>query len=184
MGVSHRIARPLAIGAALLAVLTVGVAAPAEARVRRDPCLTGTWRMGSAASTALLQDMVGLPNFTVTEGTLTMTFGRGEMKYGSTLFILKGDIGGTQFVAEASFLSEAPYRTRAGNIVTRPGSYEINYGTMSATSGGETHSVPGPPGRTEATGGGSTPYTCSRNTLRYAVPLAGGGATMSTFRRA
>ena len=171
------------LAAAACSVTLLLGAGPADARVTRDPCLTGSWRMGAAESTALLQQLVGLPSFTVTEGTITMAFGRGRMTYGSTVFVLRGDLGGQQFTAEASFLTEAPYRTRAGKIVNGRGTSEISYGEMTATKDGQTYSVPGPAGRTESVAAGSTPYTCTRSTLRWAVPTSG-GSTMATFRRA
>ena len=55
---------------------------------------------------------------------------------------------------------------------------------MTGTKDGETFTVPGPPGRTETLPGGATPYTCTRTTLKWPVPLGAGGTTVMTFRRA
>jgi hypothetical protein len=153
--------------------------------VVRDQCLTGQWRMGPEASTQLLRELVPVPGWLVTNGTITTSFRNGRMIYGSTLFILEGALGPAKSLkAEASWINESTYRTRGGKIITGPVSSELSYGDFTGTKDGETFSVPGPPGTTETLPGGATPYTCTRNTLKWPVPLGSGGTTTATFRRA
>ncbi len=177
----------LLAASAFAATLPAAAASAAEPTApRRDPCLTGQWNMGPAASRALLSELVPpLPGWAVTNGTITTTFGGGRMRYGSTLFIIEGNVGANQSMkAEASWINESSYRTRNGKIVTGPVTSEVSYGEMSGTKDGETFTVPGPPGRTETLPGGATPYRCTRTTLTWPVPLGSGGTTMATFRRA
>lgn len=159
-------------------------AAQSPTAVTRDPCLRGQWRMGPAASTALLRNLVPIPGWLVTDGTITTSFRNGRMVYGSTLFILEGSVGdGQSLTAEASWINESSYRTRNGRIITGPVTSEIAYGEMTGTKDGRTYTVPGPPGRTQTLPGGATPYTCTRTTLKWPVPLGSGGSTMATFQR-
>ncbi len=102
----------------LLAGFGAGPAQAVTPTVTRDPCLRGQWQMPAAESTRLLSQIAGLPGWAVTRGTITMSFNRGIQRYGSTLFIIEGDLGAQSFTMEASWINEAPYRTRAGKIVT------------------------------------------------------------------
>ena len=186
MGRRQRRSLLLATACAAL-VVTVLPSAPASqaatSAVKRDPCLTGRWVMDSATSTRLLQQLVPVPGFLVTEGVISMTFRRGIQTYGSTLFVLTGTVGDTTFVSESSWINESPYRTRNGRIVTGPGTSEVSYGDQTATSPSGTATVAGPPGRTTALPGGSTPYRCTRTTLTWPVPLGPGGSTQARFTR-
>ncbi|MBK9740739.1 MAG: hypothetical protein IPO93_14855 [Actinobacteria bacterium] len=176
------------VGTALALTLHATTAAATATRpptVARDPCLAGQWRMSPAASTQLLRELVPVPGWLVTNGTITTSFRDGRMIYGSTLFILEGTLGAGQSIkAEASWINESSYRTRGGKIVTGLVSSEISYGDLTGTKDGETFSVPGPAGRSETLPGGATPYTCTRSTLKWPVPVGAGGSTMATFRRA
>ena len=181
-----RVLTTLAISASLALPLASGTAVGAEpTAVRRDPCLAGQWRMTPEASTRLLRELVPVPGWLVTDGTISTSFRDGRMVYGSTLFILEGTLGpGQSIKAEASWINESSYRTRGGKIITGPVSSEISYGDMTGTKDGETFTVAGPPGKTETLPGGATPYTCTRTTLKWPVPLGSGGTTTATFRRA
>ena len=87
-----RVLTTLAVGASLALPLASGTAVGAEptAARRRDPCLAGQWRMTPEASTRLLRELVPVPGWLVTDGTITTSFRDGRMVYGSTLFILEG----------------------------------------------------------------------------------------------
>ena len=106
---------PLLCAGAVLTLPAATAVAAHDAAVVRDRCLTGQWRMGPEASTRLLRELVPIPGWLVTDGTITTTFRNGRMTYGSTLFILEGSIGDGQSVkAEASWINESAYRTRPG----------------------------------------------------------------------
>lgn len=181
----HAAALLLAVAAVAPALTAAPAMAAEPGAVRRDPCLTGQWRMGPAASLELLSALVPIPGWLVTNGTITTSFNGGRMTYGSTLFILEGSLGDAQSLkAEAMWLNESTYRTRGGKIITGPVSSEISFGDLTGTKNGEAFTVPGPPARTETLPGGATPYTCTRTTLKWPVPVSSGGTTMATFRRA
>ena len=169
--------------AAAMTIVTIAPAHAAEPSVTRDRCLTGRWVMDSATSTRLLNTLVPIPGFAVTEGVISMTFRRGIQTYGSTLFVITGTTGDTTFVSESSWINEAPYRTRNGRIITGAGTGELAFGDQTASGPSGTFTVPGPPGRTTAVPGGSTPYRCTRSTLTWPVPLGAGGSTTVRFTR-
>ena len=176
----------LLAASALATALPAAAASAAEPTApRRDPCLTGQWNMGPAASRQLLSELIPIPGWLVTDGTITTSFRQGRMTYGSTLFIMEGTVSDRQTMkAEASWINESTYRTRNGKFITGPVTSEVSFGEMTGTKDGVAYSVPGPPGRTETLPGGATPYRCTRTTLTWPVPLGSGGTTMATFRRA
>lgn len=171
---------------AILAILLVAAAASgslAVASSRSDQtarCVRGEWRMSTAAATALIQRLVGSNLMRVRRGVLTASFDGRTMRYGSTDFVLMIDLGVAQGEAVATFLTEAPYSVRGGRIVFRRGTSELNVSKVTATKNGQTYTVPGPAPTTKSIPGGATPYTCTRTTLRWRIPI---NNTWATFRR-
>ena len=151
--------------------------------VTRDSCLTGRWVMDAETSTALLRRLAQIPGSTVTEGVISMTFRRGVQTYGSTLFVLTGSTGDGTFTSEASWINEAPYRTRNGRIITGPGTSELSFGEQTLSGPSGTFTVAGPPAKTTPIPGGATPYRCTRTTLTWPIPLGADGSTQARFRR-
>lgn len=171
------------LAAALVVCSLTPPAAAASPAVVRDSCLTGQWRISGADATALLNQLVGLQNATY-EGTIYSSFRRGTMKYGSTLFEITQQLGDATLKSSATWLTEAPYRTRNGKLILGAGQSELDISEFTAQKGGQTITVPGPPTRTTSVAPGALPYRCTSRTLSWPVPAGVAGSTMVTFRRA
>lgn len=174
---------------AVVAVAAVGSlagsATPASADLSaRDRCVRGTWKMSNAAATALLRDLtspVGTSPLRVERGVITAAFPRtGSMRYGSTYFVVAADFGALVMRARGTFIYEASWSTRNGQLVVGRGRSELVISKFKATKDGRTVSVDGPPPSIKTVRAGATPYRCSRDTLRWEVPLNGSWAV---FRR-
>ncbi len=166
---------------AVLAALTIAMgtaAAPSTAETAADRCLRGDWRMSSAAATRMLQQLLGSDLMRVRRGVLTASFNAREMRYGSTDLALTLSAGGLELEGTATFINELRYTTRAGRIVIQGGTTELSISKFTGTKDGRTVSVPGPPPTTRRVpAGGTTPYTCTRSTLRWRIPVNNARAT-------
>lgn len=169
---------------AVLAVVAVAAAfsaAPGTAGTSADRCLRGDWRMSNAAANRLLQQLIGNPQLRVRRGVLTAAFDAREMRYGSTDFVVVISLADAQLEGVATFINELRYTTRAGRIVIQGGTTELNISKFTGTKNGRTITVPGPPPTSRTVpAGGATPYTCSRSTLRWRIPV---NNTWATFQR-
>ena len=153
---------------------------PGEAAVR-DRCVRGDWKMSNAASNAVLQSLIRVPNITVERGVLTASFPReGTMRYGTTHMVVKADGGALVMRGTATFIFEASWSTSRGKLVLGRGESELFISKFSATKNGQTFTVPGPGATTKRTPAGETPYTCRGDTLRWRIPL---NDTWTLFRR-
>jgi hypothetical protein len=103
-------------------------------------------------------------------GKLYMQFRNGMFQYGSTSLVMTMPVGDAVATASARFFTLARYTARNGSLTTSRGRTTIEYGPMSATKGGQTYTVPGPPSKTTSTPGGATPFQCRGSTLRVRLP--------------
>jgi hypothetical protein len=164
---------PFMGAALLLSGVLAGAASssPTQSRVQ-DRCLVGQWRMSRSASTAMLQSLIGSSQFTVAEGVITAAFPRNDrMRYGSTHFVVKMTAGPLVMKGSATFYFEAGWRTAGGKLVLDAGRSELVVSKLSATKDGKTVTVDGPPPTRRRTSPGATPYTCTRTTLRWKIPV-------------
>jgi hypothetical protein len=177
----RRTAAALAL-AGFVAGLALLAAAPAGSELAvQDRCVVGAWKMSNAASNALLQSLAPNPNMRITQGVITAAFPRNNtMRYGSTHFVIELAAGDMVMEGTATFISEAPWSTRAGKLVLGRGRSELVISKFKATKDGVTHTVPGGPPIIRRTPAGATPYTCNRTTLRWRVPI---GEAQTLFRR-
>jgi hypothetical protein len=165
--------RPLAALGLLAVVASLAVSAPASGASSPGSgsasCLRGNWVASQGETRRVMRALV--PNGLFTSyGRLYMTFRRGAFQYGSTGLVLESNIGDATLTARARFFTLAPYTARTGLLTLRRGESTIEYGPMSGTKNGQTYTVPGPPSRTTATPGGSTPFRCQASTLRVRLP--------------
>ncbi len=173
----------LLLTGALLVALAPAVRANSPAATR-DPCLTGSWQVRGADALALLQQLAPSPLLRVPVGTITASFRRGQMAYGSPYFILKQQLGDVELSATATWINERSYRTRGGRLVLGAGTSTVDIPKYTGVKEGREVTVPGPGQSTTALPAGSVRYTCTRGTLRWPVPVGPSGSTMVTFRRA
>ena len=165
--------RPLAVLVMLVTAFAVsGTATAASSPGSGSPsCLRGNWVATQGETRRVMRALVPGGLFT-SYGRLYMTFRGGAFQYGSTGLVLESSIGDATLTARARFFTLAPYTARTGLLTFRAGESTIEYGQMSGTKDGSTYTVPGPPTRTTATPGGSTPFQCSGSTLRVRLPRA------------
>lgn len=137
--------------------------------------------MSNAASNAVLQSLINTPTIRIARGVITASFsGDGEMRYGSTDFVVRVDGGDLVMSGTGTFVFEANWSTRGDRLIVGPGRSEVFISKFTATKDGRTFTVPGPGATVKRTRGGPTPYTCRRDTLRWRVPL---NDTQTLFRR-
>lgn len=147
----------------------------------RDRCVRGDWKMSNAASNAVLQSLINTPTIRVARGVITASFARdGEMRYGSTDFVVRVDGGDLVMTGTGTFVFEANWSTRGDRLIVSAGRSEVFISKFTATKDGRTYTVPGPGATVKRTPGGPTPYTCRGDTLRWKIPL---NDTWTLFRR-
>lgn len=173
----------LALASSLVLVCCAAAFAAAPAQAASDRCVQGSWRMSNARANGFLQDLIGNPLVRVKSGVLTAAFRGGEMRYGSTYFVLEMSLGTAVLRATANFLVEARYRTANRRLILSPGQSEITISKWKAIKDGKTATVPGLPPKTTATPAGSTPYTCANGVLRWKVPFPGPNGIWAPFTR-
>jgi hypothetical protein len=164
--------RPLAALGLLAVVASLAVSAPASGASPGSgspSCLRGSWVASTAETRRVMRALVPGGLFT-SYGRLYMTFRSGAFQYGSTGLVLQSNVGDARMTARARFFTLAPYTARPGVLTLRAGQTSIEYGPMSASSGGRTFTVAGPPNRTSSTPGGSTPFQCRGSTLKLRLP--------------
>jgi hypothetical protein len=132
-------------------------------------CLRGNWVANQAETQRVLDALVPTGQFE-SYGKLYMLFRDGAFQYGSTRLVLRTTIGEAEMIARARFFTLAPYSARPGVLTFRGGASTIEYEQMTASKGGRTYSVPGPPPRTVRTPGGSVPFQCRGSTLKVKLP--------------
>jgi hypothetical protein len=166
--------RPLAALGLLAVVVSLAVSAPASGASSPGfgppSCLRGNWVASQAETRRVLRALVGGAGLFTSYGRLYMTFRAGAFQYGSTGLVLTSNVGDATMTARARFFSLAPYTARPGVLVLRAGESTIEYGPMTASKGGRTYSVSGPPSRTTSLPGGATPFQCRGSTLRVRMP--------------
>jgi hypothetical protein len=168
-------------GVATGLAVTGGASGGPEGQMAQDRCVRGAWKMSNSASNALLQSLVNVPGLRISRGVITAAFPRDDtMRYGSTFFVIELAQGDLVLKAKGSFLTEAPWSTRGGNLILGRGTSEINYTEFKGIKDGRTVTVPGPPTITRRTPRGSTPYTCNSTTLRWRIPI---NDAQTLFRR-
>lgn len=169
----RRAMRPLATLGLLAVVLALALSAPASGASSPGSgsaaCLRGNWVASTAETRRVMRALVPGGLFT-SYGRLYMIFRDGAFQYGSTGLVLESNVGDARMTARARFFTLAPYTARTGLLTLRAGQTTIEYGPMSATAGGRSYTVAGPPNRTSSTPGGTTPFQCRGSTLRVRLP--------------
>ena len=165
--------RPLAALGLLAVVASLAVSGSASGASSpgsgSPSCLRGSWVASSVETRRVMRALVPGGLFT-SYGRLYMTFRDGAFQYGSTGLVLESNVGDARMTARARFFTLAPYTARTGLLTLRRGQTTIEYGPMSASSGGRSYTVAGPPNRTSTTPGGSTPFQCHGATLKMRLP--------------
>jgi hypothetical protein len=136
-------------------------------------CLRGSWVASQAETQRVLHALVPVTGLEPA-GKLYMLFRGGAFQYGSTRLVLKSTVGDATMTAQARFFTLAPYTATRGMLTLRRGETTLEYGSMSATKGGRTYTVPGPAPRTTRVPGGSVPFQCRGSTLRVRLPRFAG----------
>jgi hypothetical protein len=153
----------------LAAVWALAASAVPAATASSPTCLRGEWHASHAETKRVLRALVPVDGIEP-RGKLYMIFRNGTFQYGSTSLVLKIDLGDAVATARARFFTLQRYSARAGSFTTTGGTSTIEYGQMTATSKGKTHTVDGPPPKTTRIPGGSTPFQCRGNTLKVRLP--------------
>jgi hypothetical protein len=151
------------------ATAAVAAPAPSPSGFGSANCIRGHWVASQAETKRVLRALAPVPGLEP-QGKLYMQFRDGMFQYGSTRLVLTVPVGDAVATASARFFSLARYTARNGALTTTRGESTIEYGPMSATKDGRTYTVPGPPSRTTAIPGGTTPFQCRGNTLRVRLP--------------
>ncbi len=167
IGASLVVATLLALLASLVVPVTATAASSPGSGV--PSCLRGNWVASQGETRRVMRALVPGGLFT-SYGRLYMVFRDGAFQYGSTGLVLESNIGDAVLTARARFFSLAPYTARTGQLTTRAGESTIEYGPMSGTKDGRTHTVAGPPTRTTRIPGGTTPFQCRGNALKVQMP--------------
>jgi hypothetical protein len=95
---------------------------------------------------------------------------------------IEATFGDLTMKARGTFLNVFRYTTRNGRLVLLGGTSRDRMSALTATVDGRTVTIPGRGAITRRIpSGGSVPYTCTRTTLRWRLPL---NDTTATFRRA
>ena len=145
------------------------VASPNPAGFGSPACLRGEWGATQAETRRVIHALAPVPGLEP-RGKLYMIFRNGAFQYGATSLVLKLNIGDAVATARARFFTLQRYTARTGSFTTQGGESTIEYGEMTATKDGVTHSVPGPPTRTTRVPGGTTPFQCRGNVLKVRLP--------------
>jgi hypothetical protein len=153
---------------ALLALVVVSALPAASNPAPGASCLRGRWVASQAEANRVLQALAPGP-FRI-RGQLNASFLRGLFVYGSSAMVLETTTPGLDLKAHGSFLYQAAYTVRNGNIVTQQGTSALSFDEFTATKNGRTASVPGPPDSSRTIPGGPTPFQCTRTRLKIKLP--------------
>jgi hypothetical protein len=176
--------RFVVVGACLIVMVVAfeAGAAPTPAGSGSPSCLRGHWVATDAETKRVMRALAPVPGLDP-RGNLYMIFRDGAFQYGSTLLVFTMPVGDAVATARARFFSLQPYTARTGSFTTRRGESTIEYGPMSATKGGRTYTVPGPPTRTTSIPGGTTPFQCRGASLKVRLPRFASLNWISLHRR-
>lgn len=167
--------------AVAVGALAGGAASSPTELSARDRCVRGDWKMSNSASNAVLQSLIRTPSIRIARGVITASFARdGEMRYGSTDFVVRADAGSLVMTGTGTFIFEANWSTASGRLIVSPGRSEVFYSKFTATKDGKTFTAAGPGAIVKRTPRSPAPYTCRGDTLRWKIPL---NDTWTLFRR-
>lgn len=131
-----------------------------------DPCLQGHWVMSLESLRVLIATLLPMANFSVPQGTLTMTFTGESYTYASEEFVLRMDTkSGEYFEGVANFTAVGTFSTTDGKILFENSTYTQNITSWRAFINGEYIEVPGGAPQISFGFPGNGPYTCSSDTL-------------------
>jgi hypothetical protein len=144
-------------------------AAPSPAGFGSPGCLRGHWVSTQTETKRVMRALAPVPGLEP-RGKLYMQFRDGMFQYGTTSLVMTMPVGDAVATSRARFFTLQPYTARRGSFTTGRGESTIEYGPMSATKGGRTYTVPGPPSRTRSVPGGTTPFQCRGGLLKVRLP--------------
>ena len=82
--------------------------------------------MSNAASNAVLQSLINTPTIRIARGVITASFSRdGEMRYGSTDFVVRVDGGNLVMSGTGTFIFEANWSTSGDRLIVSAGRSEV-----------------------------------------------------------
>lgn len=145
------------LGVLLALAPSLAAGGDAATTANSPSCLRGSWKAGPAESQRVLKALV--PGPYTFNSVLYMVFNRTTMQYGTTSFVLRSG----NSVAKGLFFTLSPYTATNGVVRTGRGTSTIEFTQL--TIGG--HSATPPASMTRPIPGGSTPFECSGNRLRY-----------------
>lgn len=157
----------LASGTDLLPLATeTSVPTPELDSSGSDPCLQGQWVMSLESLQVLVATLLPMANFSVPQGTLTMSFTGESYTYASDEFVLRMDVKpGEYFEGVATFTAVGTFSTADGQILFANSTYTQNITSWRAFINGEYIEVPGGAPQISFGFPGNGPYTCSGDTL-------------------
>jgi hypothetical protein len=153
----------------VVAATAIAAPAPSPSGFGSANCIRGHWVANQAETKRVMRALVPVPGLDP-RGKLYMQFRGGMFQYGSTSLVMTMDMGDSVATSSARFFSLARYTARTGSFTTSRGQSTIEYGPMSVTKRGKTYTVAGPPSKTTAIPGGTTPFQCRGSTLRVRMP--------------
>ncbi len=141
-----------------------------------DPCLEGTWRMGTADVDLLVATLVPLSGLHVTDGELIMEFDGESFSYRADVLVLRVDLGtDTYLEADGRFGMSGTYTTGDGLVYLNSLGADQQILTWTAYKDGEVVTLPGDGPSFSLPVPGPAPYRCSPDTLevdtRGALPV-------------
>jgi len=182
MPISHRSQwRPLALllAAALLAACSEPTPSPepttpataiptpepeepaVEPPTGQDPCLLGTWRMGTGDLDLMTASLVPVPGLHVTAGELIMEFDGEAFNYHADIFVLRIDLGpGSYLEGDGRFGTSGTYTTGDGLVYFNSIGSDQDILTWTAYQDGEVVTMPGTGPTFSLPTPGESPYRC------------------------
>ena len=167
----------LLLAASALAITTAFSALTAFATPSQTPgggfgspaCLRGDWGASRAETSRVVRALIPVDAIQV-KAKLYMQFHDGAFQYGTTGMTTTISGGDLTMTATGRFFSLHRYTATRGLLQLANGERTTSWGRFTASKGGKTYSVNGPPTKTQRAPGGAVPFQCRGNTLKVRLP--------------